>query len=276
MSHPARRHSRAFSIFLHNPIREYPPHFHHQNSRLWHSPNNCKATFGNKKVLPTDRKAIRNSPANVNAYKHGDLDPAWCATVQFERGTNMSEEPADLCPTPGYSPTATERAAERPAPYYKGPGFESRPEHRLCSVMSLKTFIRATKDAGTVSCNRLRSLPSIPSSFHHAQYYQHKFHDNSRSPTGCSVSCHIVWDVRGAKSLLCHVFPRVASLPYPLERAGGGEKEATIVGFSRSHPKTSSWYNVKAFFSPNAFRCLSEHCFVGRFPGFSRLSFWCK
>ena len=82
----------------------------------------------------------------------------------------MSVAPADLCPAPGYSPAATDSAAERPKPYYKCPGFESRPKHRVYSVKTLKTFLRATKYAGIVPCYRLQSAASSPFSFHHAQY----------------------------------------------------------------------------------------------------------
>jgi hypothetical protein len=63
----------------------------------------------------------------------------------------MSEEPADLSQTPDYSPAATDIAAERPTSYYKGHGFESRTEHRPRSVKAFKIFLKATKDAGTVS-----------------------------------------------------------------------------------------------------------------------------
>jgi hypothetical protein len=62
----------------------------------------------------------------------------------------MSREPEDLSQTPHYSPATTDSAAERPTSYYKGPGFESRTEHRPRSVKACKIFLKATKDAGTV------------------------------------------------------------------------------------------------------------------------------
>jgi hypothetical protein len=211
-----------------------------QNSRLWHSPNICKATLGNKRVLPTERKIIRGSAANVNAYMHGDRDPAWCATVQFDRATSMSVEPAHLSPTAEYSPTATDWAAERPTTYYEGPGFESRPHHRLYWVKALKIFLRATKYAGIVSCNRLQSLPSRPFSFHHAQFYQHTFYDNGISPTRCSISCPIMWDVRRGEVPSVLRFSPGSYFAIPLGKGRDGRDE-TIVGLLKFQPKTSSW-----------------------------------
>jgi len=160
--------------------------------------------------------------------------------MQFDRDTNMSVAPTHLSPAPGYSPTATDSAAERPTPYYKGPGFESRPEHRLYPVKALKTFLRATKYAEIVSCNRHQSAPSRRFSFHHAQYDQHTFYDNGRSPRGCSISCPIMWDVRWGEIPSVPRFSPGSYFAIPLRKGAGG-RDATIVGFSRLHPQTSSW-----------------------------------